>query len=90
MYDKSYSEEIVKIISNQGVTNNFLSTKVKSGDYVFVKIDSIIEDLDKKKIEDDNFMDYLENTQSESDYNSLYISKYNNFDVEINTDFLNQ
>ena len=90
MYDKSYSEEIIKIISNQGVTNNFLSTKVKSGDYVFVKIDSIIEDLDKKKIEDDNFMDYLENTQSESDYNSLYISKYNNYDIDINADFLNQ
>ena len=90
MYDKTYSEEIIEIISNQGVTNNFLSTKVESGDYVFVKIDSIIEDLDKKKIEDDNFMDYLENTQSESDYNSLYISKYNHFDIEINTDFLNQ
>ncbi len=63
---------------------------MKSGDYVFVKVDSIIEDIDKKKIEEDNFMDYLENTQSESDYNSLYISKYNNFDIDINTNFLNQ
>ena len=90
MYDKVYTDEIMKIISNQGITNSFISTKTKSGDYIFVKIESIIEDLDKKKIEDDNFMDYLENTQSESDYNSLYISKYNNFDIEINTDFINQ
>ena len=90
MYDKIYSDEIIEIISNQGITNNFISTKMKSGDYVFVKVDSIIEDIDKKKIEEDNFMDYLENTQSESDYNSLYISKYNNFDIDINTNFLNQ
>jgi len=90
MYDKVYSDEIIEIISNQGITNNFVSTKIKSGDYVFVKVDSIIEDIDKKKIEEDNFMDYLENTQSESDYNSLYISKYNNFDIDINTNFLNQ
>tara|TARA_B100001057_G_scaffold38732_1_gene34888 strand:+ start:60 stop:1904 length:1845 start_codon:yes stop_codon:yes gene_type:complete len=90
MYDKVYSDEIIEIISNQGITNNFISTKMKSGDYVFVKVDSIIEDIDKKKIEEDNFMDYLENTQSESDYNSLYISKYNNFDIDINTNFLNQ
>jgi len=90
MYDKVYSDEIIQIISNQGIADDFTSTKTKSGDYVFVKIDSIIEDIDKKKIEDDNFMDYLENTQSESDYNSLYVSKYNKFDIEINTEFLNQ
>tara|TARA_Y100000768_G_scaffold388821_1_gene387533 strand:+ start:61 stop:1896 length:1836 start_codon:yes stop_codon:yes gene_type:complete len=87
MYDKTYPDEIINIISNQGITDHFISTKTKSGDYIFVKIDSIAEDLDKKKIESDNFMNYLENTQSESDYNSLYISKYNNFDIDINTDF---
>ena len=90
MYDKVYSNEIIEVIKNQGITDNFISTKTKSGDYVFVKIDSIVEDLDKKKIEDDNFMDYLENTQSESDYNNLYVSKYNDYDIDINTEFLNQ
>ena len=90
MYDEVYPDNITEIISNQGISTNFISTKTKTGDYVFVKIDSIVEDLDKNKIEEDNFMDYLENTQSESDYNNLYISKYENYDIDINTDFFNQ
>ena len=90
MYDNIYTDEVANIINNQGITDKFISTKTKSGDFVFVKIDSIIEDLDKKKIEDDNFIDYLENTQSESDYNSIYTSKFSGYDIDINRDFLDQ
>ena len=32
--------------------------------------------IDKDKIESDNYLDYLSNTQSESDYNSFYITKF--------------
>ena len=46
--------------------------------------------IDKDKIESDNYFDYLRNTQSESDYNSFYISKFESFDVDINEEYLNQ
>ena len=45
---------------------------------------------DKNKIESDIVLDYLRNTQSESDYNSFYISKYESFEVDINEEYLNQ
>ena len=46
--------------------------------------------IDKGKIESDNYLDYLRNTQSESDYNSFYISKFGTFDVDVNDEYLNQ
>ncbi len=89
-YDKVFDDEITSMIVNQGITDKFISNKTSNGDYVFIKIDSILEDIDKDRIVNDNFLDYLENTQSESDYNSLYISKYKKFSIDINDDFLNQ
>ena len=46
--------------------------------------------IDKDKVESDNYLDYLRNTQSESDYNSFYISKFESFDIDINEEYLNQ
>ena len=89
-YDKKYSKEIIDIIFNQRQSEIFTSYKLNSGDYLFLKINSInSESIDNERVLNDNFLDYIENTQSESDYNNLYITKYDNFDVEINEDFIN-
>ena len=90
-YDKTYNDEIMKIIHNQAVTSEFVSYKLESSDYLFLKVDKINSGLiDKKRIDSDNFLDYLHNTQSESDYNSFYVSKYNDFEIDINQNYINQ
>ena len=90
-YDKTYNDEIMKIIHNQAVTSEFVSYKLESSDYLFLKVDKINSGLiDKKRIDSDNFLDYLSNTQSESDYNSFYVSKYNDFEIDINQNYIDQ
>ena len=90
-YDKTYNDEIMKIIHNQAMTSEFVSYKLESSDYLFLKVDKINSDLiDKKRIDSDNFLDYLRNTQSESDYNSFYVSKYNDFEIDINQNYIDQ
>ena len=90
-YDKDFSEDIMSLINNQPTTSSFISHKTETGDFVFLKIERMDSGfIDKNKIESDNYLDYLRNTQSESDYNSFYISKYESFDVDINEEYLNQ
>ena len=90
-YDKDYNEEVMSLINNQAKTSSFISHKTETGDFVFLRIDRIDSGfINKDKIESDNYLDYLRNTQSESDYNSFYISKFESFDVDINEDYLNQ
>lgn len=90
-YDKDYSEEVMSLINNQPITSSFISHKTETGDFVFLKIERMDAGfIDKDKIESDNYLDYLRNTQSESDYNSFYISKFESFDVDINEEYLNQ
>ncbi len=90
-YDKKYSEEIMSLINNQPTTSSFISHKTETGDFVFLKIERMDTGyIDKDKIESDNYLDYLRNTQSESDYNSFYTSKFESFDVDINEEYLNQ
>lgn len=89
-YDDKYNNEIMKIINNQSVTKKFVSYKLSSGNYLLLKIDSFVEVIDRKRVESDNYFDYLENTQSEGDYNNFYISKYKGFAIDINNDYLNQ
>ena len=81
----------MSLINNQTVSTKFISNKTKSGDFVFIKINEIDTGfIDQQQIDKDNYLDYLRNTQSESDYNSFYISKYDTFDININEDYLNQ
>ncbi len=90
-YDKDFSKDIMSFINNQPVTPSFISHKTETGNFVFLKIERMDSGfIDKNKIESDNYLDYLRNTQSESDYNSFYISKYESFDVDINEEYLNQ
>ena len=90
-YDKDFSKDIMSLINNQPTTSSFISYKTETGDFVFLKIERMDRGfIDKNKIESDNYLDYLRNTQSESDYNSFYISKYESFDVDINEEYLNQ
>ena len=90
-YDKDYSEEIMSLINNQPLTSSFISHKTETGDFVFLKIEKMDTGfIDKDIIESDNYLDYLRNTQSESDYNSFYTSKFESFDININEEFLNQ
>ena len=90
-YDKDFSKDIMSLINNQPITSSFISHKTETGDFVFLKIERMDSGfIDKNKIESDNYLDYLRNTQSESDYNSFYISKYESFDVDINVEYLNQ
>jgi len=89
-YDKKFNDEVMNIINNQPVTTKFLSNKLKSGDYLLLKIESFSEAIDKDKVESDNYLDYLENTQSEGDFNNFYISKYDKFIIDINEEYLNQ
>jgi peptidyl-prolyl cis-trans isomerase D len=89
-YDDKFDDEIMKIINNQSVTENFVSYKLSSGNYLLLKLDSFEEIIDREKVESDNYFDYLENTQSEGDYNNFYISKYKDFVIDINDDYLNQ
>ena len=90
-YDKKYNDEIMDLINNQPISNVFISHKLKTGDYIFLKINKLnSQEIDKGKINEDNFLDYLRNTQSESDYNSFYISKYDTFEIDINEDYFNQ
>ena len=46
--------------------------------------------IDNNRVIEDNFLDYIENTQSESDYNNLYITKYDEYEIDINQEFLYQ
>ena len=81
----------MNIINNQPITTSFISNKTRKGDFVFIRVDGIDTGvIDKEKIESDNYLDYLRNTQSESDYNNFYISKYDFFDIDINEEYLNQ
>ena len=89
-YENKYSDEIMNIINNQPITSKFVSNKLNNGDYLLLRITSFEESIDKEKVEADNFLDFLENTQSEGDYNNLYITKYNNFSVDVNNNYLNQ
>ena len=90
-YDKAYNEEIMNLINNQPISSSFISNKTREGDFVFIKVDAIESGfIDKDRIETDNYLDYLSNTQSESDYNSFYISKYDYFDIDINEEYMNQ
>ena len=90
-YDKVFSEDIMSLINNQPMTSSFISHKTETGDFVFLKIERMDSGfIDKNKIESDNYLDYLRNTQSESDYNSFYISKFESFEVDINEVYLNQ
>ena len=90
-YDKYYSEEVMSLINNQPITSSFISHKTEKGDFVFLRIERMDTGfIDKDKIESDNYLDYLRNTQSESDYNSFYISKFESFDVDVNEEYLNQ
>jgi hypothetical protein len=57
---------------------------------MLLKVDSFEESIDKDRVESDNYLDYLENTQSEGDFNNFYISKYENFAIDINDNYLNQ
>jgi hypothetical protein len=57
---------------------------------LLLKLDSFEEKIDNNKVDDDNFLDVLENTISEGDYNNFYTSKYNNYEIEINKEYLNQ
>ena len=90
-YDKTFDDEVMKIINNQSISNTFTSSKLESGDYVLIKVESInLSSVKQDKVDDDNYLDYLRNTQSESDYNSFYLSKYDTFEIDINNDYLNQ
>ena len=89
-YDDKFDDELMKIINNQSVTEKFVSYKLSSGNYLLLKLDSFEEIINREKVENDNYFDYLDNTQSEGDYNSFYISKYEGFVIDINDDYLNQ
>ncbi len=43
-----------------------------------------------EKINNDNFYDFLDNTNSEGDYNSFYVSKYDEFEIDVNEEYLDQ
>ena len=81
----------MKIINGQPTSNMFTSNKLENGDYVLIMIESInLSSVKQDKVDDDNYLDYLRNTQSESDYNSFYLSKYDTYEIDINNDYLNQ
>ena len=89
-YDNKFDDELMKIINNQSVTKEFVSYKLNSGNYLLLKLDSFEEIIDRERVESDNYFDFLENTQSEGDYNNFYITKYEGFVININNDYLNQ
>jgi len=89
-YDDKYDKEIMTIINQQPVTNSFLSHKLSSGNYLLLKLDSFNQVLDVEKINNDNFYDFLDNTNSEGDYNSFYVSKYDEFEIDVNEEYLDQ
>ena len=56
-----------------------------------ITVEDIATTIPEENIpQSDNYLDYLRNTQSESDYNSFYISKFESFDVDVNEEYLNQ
>ena len=89
-YDNKFDDETMNIINSQPITDYFVSNKLSSGDYMLLKVDSFEESIDKNRVESDNYLDYLENTQSEGDFNNFYTSKYENFVIDINDNYLNQ
>ena len=90
-YDKTFDDEVMKIINSQPISNMFTSNRLENGDYVLIKVESInLSSVKQDKVDDDNYLDYLRNTQSESDYNSFYLSKYDTYEIDINNDYLNQ
>ena len=89
-YDDSYDKEIMDIINTQPITDSYISHKLSSGNYLLLKLDSFDQTFDTEKINNDNFYDSLDNTQSEGDYNNFYISKYEKFEIDVNEDYLNQ
>ncbi len=89
-YDDKYDKEIMTIINEQPVTDGFVSHKLSSGNYLLLKLDSFDQVLDVEKINNDNFYDFLDNTNSEGDYNSFYVSKYDEFEIDVNEEYLDQ
>jgi peptidyl-prolyl cis-trans isomerase D len=89
-YDDRYDKEIMTIINSQPITDSYISHKLSSGNYMLLKIDSFDQVPDMEKINNDSFYDFLDNTQSEGDYNSFYVSKYDQFEIEINEEYLDQ
>ena len=89
-YENRYDKEIMSIINSQPITNSFISHKLSSGNYLLLKLDSFEQILDTEKINTDNFYDFLENTQAEGDYNNFYVSKYDDFDIDVNEKYLDQ
>jgi peptidyl-prolyl cis-trans isomerase D len=89
-YDDKYDKEIMTIINGQSVTDGFVSHKLSSEHYLLLKLDSFDQILDVEKINNDNFYDFLENTNSEGDYNSFYVSKYDKFNIDVNEEYLDQ
>jgi hypothetical protein len=89
-YDDKYDKEIMTIINEQPVTDGFVSHKLSSGHYLLLKLDSFDQIQDIEKINNDNFYDFLDNTNSEGDYNSFYVSKYDEFEIDVNEEYLDQ
>ena len=79
------------LINNQGITSSFVSNKLGPNKFIFLKIDSNDPtSINEERVDSDNYLDFLRNTQSESDYNSFYLSKYDSFEIDVNEDYLNQ
>ena len=90
-YDKTYNDQIMDLINNQRISSSFISNKLGPNKFLFLKIDSIDPtSINENRVDSDNYLDFLRNTQSESDYNSFYLSKYDSFEIDINEDYLNQ
>jgi len=89
-YDDKYDKEIMTIINEQPVTDGFVSHKLSAGNYLLLKLDSFDQVQDAEKINNDNFYDFLDNTNSEGDYNSFYVSKYDEFEIDVNEEYLDQ
>ena len=89
-YDDKYDKEIMTIINEQPVTDGFVSHKLSAGNYLLLKLDSFDQVQDAEKINNDNFYDFLDNTNSEGDYNSFYVSKYDEFEIDVDEEYLNQ
>ena len=89
-YDNKYDKEIMTIINSQPITDRFVSHKLSSGHFLLLKLDSFEQVPNTEKINNDNFYDFLDNTQSEGDYNNFYVSKYDEFEIEVNKEYLDQ
>ena len=71
-YDKTYNDQIMDLINNQRISSSFISNKLGPNKFLFLKIDSIDPtSINENRVDSDNYLDFLRNTQSESDYNSF-------------------